>query len=76
MKILIADLFSASHIESLKSLGFEILYNDKLNGESLKKALQEFQPTILVVRSTKVQADHFEATKSLEAVIRAGSGKK
>ena len=74
MRLLIADLFSSSHIDSLKAQGFEVLYNDKLNGESLQEALSTFDPHILVVRSTKVQANHFTAAKSLEAVIRAGSG--
>lgn len=74
MRILIADLFSLSHIESLKSQGCEVLYDDKLNGESLEKAIASFDPHLLVVRSTKVQVNHFTAGKSLEAVIRAGSG--
>jgi D-3-phosphoglycerate dehydrogenase len=74
MRVLIADLFSLSHIESLKAQGFEILYNDKLNGESLQAALSNFDPHVLVVRSTKVQSNHFLVAKSLEAVIRAGSG--
>ncbi len=74
MRILIADLFSTSQIESLKSQGFEIHYDDKLNGESLQSAISSFDPNVLVVRSTKVQAPHFQAGKSLEAVIRAGSG--
>eukprot|EP01016_Furgasonia_blochmanni_P047691 TRINITY_DN7033_c0_g1_i2.p1 TRINITY_DN7033_c0_g1~~TRINITY_DN7033_c0_g1_i2.p1 ORF type:complete len:476 (-),score=123.56 TRINITY_DN7033_c0_g1_i2:186-1613(-) len=73
-KVLIADLFSQENIDNLKKQGFTIQYNDKLNGESLTKALVEFQPTILVVRSTKVTAEHFAATKTLEVVIRAGSG--
>lgn len=74
MKIIIADLFSTSHIESLRSMGCDVLYNDKLNGESLKQALSQFLPTILVVRSTKITVDHFNACPKLEAVIRAGSG--
>ena len=74
MRILIADLFSVSHIENLKSQGFEILYDDKLIDESLQSALSFFDPQILVVRSTKVLANHFQAAKSLEVVIRAGTG--
>lgn len=74
MRILIADLFSSFHISSLKSQGFEVLYNEKLNNESLQAALISFDPHILVVRSTKVTSMHFNSAKSLEAVIRAGSG--
>jgi D-3-phosphoglycerate dehydrogenase len=76
MKIIIADLFSTAQIESLRSMGCDILYNDKLNGESLKQALAQFLPRILVVRSTKVTVDHFNACPQLEAVVRAGSGIK
>ena len=37
--------------------------------------MSEYQPNILVVRSTKVQQEQFDSAKSsLEAVIRAGSG--
>lgn len=74
MRVLIADLFSKFHIESLISEGFEIQYDDKLTGESLEKAIISFNPHVLVVRSTKVQPNHFSAGHSLEAVIRAGSG--
>lgn len=74
MRILIADQFSSSHITNLISLGFIVEYNCKLNGEALAIALSTFDPHILVVRSTKVDYTHFSAGKSLEAVIRAGSG--
>ena len=74
MRILIADLFSPIHLANLKSHGFEIHYDDKLNGESLKTVLSSFDPHVLVVRSTKVETAHFSSAKSLEAVIRAGSG--
>lgn len=75
MRVLIADIFSTSHIENLEShSNFEIQYNDKLNGESLESSIRSFDPHVLVVRSTKVQNNHFKAGKSLEAVIRAGTG--
>ena len=74
MRILIADLFSLTHISNLKSLGFEIHYDDKLNNEALQNALESFNPHILVVRSTKITSSHIESAKALEAIIRAGSG--
>ena len=46
-----------------------------MNGKTLTKEMNEYKPNILVVRSTKVQPEQFEAAKSsLEVVIRAGSG--
>lgn len=62
-------------MSKLKATGIDIKYNDKLNGKDLTKVMSEYQPNILVVRSTKVQPEQFDAAKpSLEAVIRAGSG--
>ena len=58
----------------LKAQGIDIKYDKALNGETLEAALKEFQPTILVVRSTKVQQPHLDANPSLELIIRAGAG--
>jgi hypothetical protein len=39
MKALIADLFSSEGIADLKKSGFEVTYDDKLNGDKLKAAI-------------------------------------
>lgn len=65
MKVLVADLFSEDGIKELRENGIEIIYDDKLNGESLKAAMADHQPTVLVVRSTKVTADIVDANKKL-----------
>lgn len=36
--------------------------------------MQAFDPSVLVVRSTKVQAEHIDAGKSLQLIVRAGAG--
>jgi len=54
MKVLIADLFSAVAIMEMQGAGMEVHFNKDLNGETLTKALEELNPEILVVRSTKV----------------------
>jgi len=54
MKVLIADQFSPVGIEELKANGMEVYYDAKLNGASLTAMMAEFQPEVLVVRSTKV----------------------
>ena len=74
MKVLIADLFSQTAIDELTSVGIEVVYNHELNGDSLKAALINESPQVLVVRSTKVTADIISGVKSLELIIRAGAG--
>ena len=65
MKVLVADLFSEDGIKEMRDSGLEIIYDDKLNGDSLKKAMSEHQPTVLVVRSTKVTSDIIDANTKL-----------
>lgn len=74
MKVLIADKFESVGVEGLKGLGCEVISNPDLKDDALAKALGEIKPTVLVVRSTKVQAPHFAAADGLKLVIRAGSG--
>ncbi len=74
MKVLIADKFSEEKIQKLKEEGFEIEYDEKLEGESLSKKIKESKCKILVVRSTKVQKEQIESGEDLEVIIRAGSG--
>jgi len=65
MKVLIADLFSPAAIEEMKKAGMEIVYNDKLSGETLTAELAKFQPNVLVVRSTKVTVADVDASAKL-----------
>jgi len=74
MKVLIADLFSPAAIEEMKKAGMEIVYNDKLSGETLTAELTKFQPNVLVVRSTKVVVADIDASSKLQLVVRAGAG--
>jgi D-3-phosphoglycerate dehydrogenase len=74
MKVLVADLFSEDGINQLKENGIEVHYDQSLNGESLTKAMADFQPNVLVVRSTKVTADNVNADPKLQMVVRAGAG--
>lgn len=74
MKVLIADKFDATGIDQLKAMGCEITLNADLKDAALTQALKDVEPALLVVRSTKVQAEQLAATKALKLVIRAGSG--
>ncbi|MEW6249776.1 MAG: hydroxyacid dehydrogenase [Planctomycetota bacterium] len=74
MKILIADKFEASGVEGLKKLGVEVFPEAGLKDAALTKRVAELDPEILIVRSTKVNAETLKAGKQLKIVIRAGSG--
>jgi D-3-phosphoglycerate dehydrogenase len=73
MKVLIADNFSTPIDKQLEQFGFEVVYDGSLNGESLTDVVKTSQADILVVRSTKVNADVLQAGV-LSVVIRAGAG--
>jgi D-3-phosphoglycerate dehydrogenase len=74
MKVLIADKFEAAGIEQLQEMGCEVVFNADLKEAPLAAALGEFRPAVLVVRSTKVNAEHLGAADALKVVLRAGSG--
>ena len=61
-------------MEELKSIGIEIIYDRTLEKESLKDAMEELQPDVLVVRSTKVSPSIVDADPKLQLVVRAGAG--
>ena len=74
MKILIADKLEDSAVALLTSKGFQVEAMPSLKDQSLVEALLTHQPQILVVRSTKVNAEMCAATDALELIIRAGAG--
>lgn len=74
MRVLIADAFSASAIQSMKEQGMQVLYNDKLAGDAFKAAMTEHNPHVLVVRSKKVDAGVINSGSSLKLIVRAGAG--
>lgn len=74
MKVLVADQFSKDGMKELEANGMTVHYDAGLNGESLAKAMSEFQPNVLVVRSTKVTKEIIDADPKLMMVVRAGAG--
>ena len=74
MKVLIADKFEKVGIDGLKELGATVISQPELTADQLPRALEEHDPNILIVRSTKVTAGALQAGKSLGLVIRAGAG--
>lgn len=74
MRILIADKFSATGSEALRELGHELRVAADLGADDLPAALADFQPEVLIVRSTKVAEAAFAAGTELSLVVRAGAG--
>jgi len=73
MKILVADKFEESGLESLGQLGAEVAYEPTLADDSLVEAIRRSRPEVLVVRGTRVTAAMLEAGP-LALVVRAGAG--
>ncbi len=74
LRILLADKLPESPLSTLRSSGCEIQMDPSLAGEALARALAEFDPQALVVRSTRVEKEHMEAAGRLGLVVRAGAG--
>lgn len=72
MKILFADAFEQSGLDALRREGYELDYRPQLSASDIAGVLGEAD--VLVVRSTRVNADVFEAGGPLGLVIRAGAG--
>ena len=72
VKVLIADKFPEKYIEELKSFELDVEYNSKLGETELPEAAKD--QDILIVRSTKVNADTINTANKLNLIIRAGAG--
>jgi D-3-phosphoglycerate dehydrogenase len=74
MKVLIADKFEKVGIDGLKELGCTVVSQPEVTAATLPAALKSQDPTVLIVRSTKVTAEALRSGPSLGLVIRAGAG--
>ena len=74
MKVLIADKLPPMGIIKLESQGCVVHYDPALSGDSLAETLSELDPEVLVVRSTRVEANHLKSAQRLSLVVRAGAG--
>lgn len=74
MRVLIADKLPDLARTLLASQGLTVHSHAGVKGAALAKVLAEVDPDVLIVRSTEVEAQHFEAGKSLQLVVRAGAG--
>lgn len=72
MRILFADAFEQSGLDALSADGYELDYQPQLDASDLARAVRETD--VLVVRSTRVEAEVFKDPGPLGLVIRAGAG--
>ena len=72
-RVLLADKLSALVTNELSEL-CEVYSDSSLSGDALVAKMKEFDPSIIVVRSTKVNANHINANPDLSLIIRAGAG--
>lgn len=73
MKVLVADKLEKIALDGLARLGCEVISNPDLQGEALADAIKSSGADVLVVRSTKVDAQAISAGR-LSLIIRAGAG--
>ncbi|MBN1334478.1 MAG: phosphoglycerate dehydrogenase [Deltaproteobacteria bacterium] len=74
MKVLIADKVPAWFSRSLEEAGCTVHTDPSLDGPTLTEAMRAHDPTVVVVRSTKVQAEQIDAGNALKMIVRAGAG--
>lgn len=74
MRVLIADKFSQQGVATLEGIVDEVIYRPDLGADTLPDAIKDAGASILIVRSTKVNADALAASDALSLVIRAGAG--
>jgi D-3-phosphoglycerate dehydrogenase len=74
LRVLIADSFQKEGLTSIEALGCSACFEPSCTAEELPALLAKVQPDVLVVRSTKVNADALRASPRLSMVLRAGAG--
>ncbi len=72
MNILVVDRMAESAIQELRKLGSNVRYEPDLSGKKLHDQISKVE--ILIVRSTRVEAEMIENAEKLSLIIRAGSG--
>jgi len=72
MKILVADKLADKSISQLEALGEKVTVSPNLDPETLPDHINDNE--VLIVRSTKVNADTIDKATSLSLIIRAGAG--
>ena len=72
IKVLVADKFPDEYIKQMEELNLDVTFSPKLGENDLPNSISDID--ILVVRSTKVNAQTIANGKNLNLIIRAGAG--
>ncbi|MBT4530483.1 MAG: hydroxyacid dehydrogenase [Phycisphaerae bacterium] len=72
--VLVADAFTQEGTVYLTNLGCVVEYDPSLQADCLREAIEKTNPSVLVVRSTKVTEEMMDASERLTLIIRAGAG--
>jgi D-3-phosphoglycerate dehydrogenase len=73
MKVLVADPFEESGLESLRSAGLDVIFEPGLKDDELGATLRDSRAEVLIVRSTRVTAEMMDGG-GLALIVRAGAG--
>ena len=73
MKVLVADKFEQSGLDGLRAIGCEVVYRPTPRTTRWSRRCAAAAPSVLVVRSTQVQAPVLDAG-ALSLIVRAGAG--
>ncbi|RMG98118.1 MAG: hydroxyacid dehydrogenase [Deltaproteobacteria bacterium] len=74
MRALVADKIPPQGRDGLSALGFDVVFAPDTTADDLPTAMAEHDPTVLVVRSTKVREAAIESGTQLSLIVRAGAG--
>ena len=74
LRVLIADKLPDAARTRLQQAGVEVVFDPALKDDALLAALERVDPDVLVVRSTRIRAEHVGAARALQLIVRAGAG--
>ena len=74
MTILIADSIASVGVDALRDAGHTVSEQPTLSGDALVEALADVEPSVLIVRSTRVTPKALDASPPLALIVRAGAG--
>ncbi len=74
LTILVVDKFETAGLETLRGLGYRVESQPDLGPDTIAAAVDEIDPHVIIVRSTKIPAPSFIAARRLSLIVRAGAG--
>lgn len=76
MRVLIADKLESEAVAAIRALPgvSEVRFEPDASPETMAGLVEGAQPTVLIVRSTKVPAAAIQASDSIRIIVRAGAG--